>query len=250
MALYHPFPERCAVIRTQGPDGLYLQILETEGISDPHWADEPICSFQNVEVNVNSSFQIQFREEDDDICIYAVRHVNRLDEKFYYWYLPYSLLIHGERLPILDFQYKLWLPRAAHRHLNVDSIDNLRTLAHERAVEQCERINRVLEPVPPQPQTPPPSPPASAPRRSPTLAPRHSPIPNHVAQILIRHARTTIDTCPISLEPYDSCLDLSITSCFHIFKTEAIHRWMESNHDQCPVCRSRIENVIVEDLNN
>jgi SUMO ligase MMS21 Smc5/6 complex component len=106
----------------------------------------------------------------------------------------------------------------------------------------------VLDPVPPQPQTPPRSLSPSAPRQSPTA--RTQPIPNHVAQILIRHARTTVDTCPISLEPYDACLDLSITSCFHIFKTDAIQRWMETNHDLCPVCRSRIENVIVEDLNN
>jgi hypothetical protein len=243
-------PERFALLRSQGPDGLYLQILAAEGTLDPSWADEPICFFQDVEMNVNSSFQIQFRQQDEDICIYAVRHVNRIHEKFYYWYLPYSLLIHGERLPILDFQYKLWLPRPAHRHLNVDSIDNLRTLAHERSVEQCERINRILDPVPAEPQTPPRPPPPSALQTQPYSVPRQSPIPNHVAQILIRHARTTIDTCPISLESYDDCLDLSITSCFHIFKTEAIQRWIESNHDHCPVCRSRIENVIVEDLQN
>ncbi len=74
--------------------------------------------------------------------------------------------------------------------------------------------------------------------RSPTL-------PTPVGQVLLDYARKGSESCPIAATPFSECASLSVTSCFHIFETESLHRWRES-HTSCPVCRSEVVNVVSE----
>ena len=43
------------------------------------------------------------------------------------------------------------------------------------------------------------------------------------------------DTCPITMELL-SPITASVTSCYHVFDTEAIDHWL-TEHKTCPVCK-------------
>jgi hypothetical protein len=74
---------------------------------------------------------------------------------------------------------------------------------------------------------------------------RVPPIPKNVGDILLANARAGTDSCPIASTPFSECTNLCVTSCFHIFDTENLNRWRE-DHTSCPVCRTKIENVVSE----
>ena len=60
-------------------------------------------------------------------------------------------------------------------------------------------------------------------------------IPQHVVQRLIKYAAQNHECCPITLNPVVAETS-SITSCFHVFNTEAIQQCLQMNNT-CPVCR-------------
>ena len=59
-------------------------------------------------------------------------------------------------------------------------------------------------------------------------------IPQRIAWIVGQDAEAKGDTCPISLESL-SPITASVTSCYHVFKTEAIQTWFETSN-KCPMC--------------
>ena len=73
------------------------------------------------------------------------------------------------------------------------------------------------------------------------VAPPHRPrvflekIPKRIAWLIAEAAN---DTCPISTNPI-SPITASVTTCFHVFETEAINEWIARNpvNTPCPVCR-------------
>lgn len=69
------------------------------------------------------------------------------------------------------------------------------------------------------------------------------PIPELVGTLLIQHAQASDDSCPISAIPYSEIQTLSATSCFHVFDTASLEQWRRE-HNSCPVCRTRIVNVV------
>jgi len=75
------------------------------------------------------------------------------------------------------------------------------------------------------------SPPAPAP-------PPVKQIPQFVAEIMKRDAIAAKAVCAISL---DSIADISvsITSCFHIFHSDSLTRWLEKD-SSCPVCKAPV----------
>lgn len=75
------------------------------------------------------------------------------------------------------------------------------------------------------------------------------PLPKDVGTILLSHARKGADFCPIAAIPFAECEKLCVSSCFHIFDAASLTRWQET-HTSCPVCRSKIENVVVEEAQN
>jgi len=62
-----------------------------------------------------------------------------------------------------------------------------------------------------------------------------SPMPSHVARILLEHAEHDGVTCAITGEAITTAT-ASVTSCGHIFETTAIRTWL-STHTSCPECR-------------
>lgn len=86
------------------------------------------------------------------------------------------------------------------------------------------------------------SPVASAPRPPPPPTPRAPPA--FVAEALIRDARASAATCPVSMTPLSECAEVAITPCFHLFEAASIRSWMVS-HSACPVCKQNARNFIV-----
>jgi SUMO ligase MMS21 Smc5/6 complex component len=64
---------------------------------------------------------------------------------------------------------------------------------------------------------------------------RQQDIPQHVVQRLIKYAALNKELCPITFNTIATETS-SITSCFHVFDTEAIQHSLQMN-DTCPVCR-------------
>ncbi len=75
------------------------------------------------------------------------------------------------------------------------------------------------------------------------------PLPKDVGNLLLSNARKGTDLCPIAATPFSECESICVSSCFHIFDAASLARWQES-HTSCPVCRSKIENVVVEERQN
>lgn len=134
------------------------------------------------------------------------------------------------------------IPMFEPRHYNDDP--------HERWMQNSRRGSRVQTP-------PPPPPPVARIIEVPVervveriiVQQRVLPLPKDVGNLLLSNARKGADSCPIAATPFSECESLCVSSCFHIFDAASLARWQES-HTSCPVCRSKIENVVIEDRPN
>jgi hypothetical protein len=71
-------------------------------------------------------------------------------------------------------------------------------------------------------------------------APPPAPVaPRHVLEILKQDAISKGDSCPISFTPFAECGSITITSCFHLFETEALQTWLGTNR-LCPTCKQLV----------
>ena len=84
-------------------------------------------------------------------CYYSSSHSMRI-RKFKYWYTPYSFTRNGQRIPILEFQYKSWLPSGGIRipiaYNETHFMDTLNTINQERCadIHNAEQGNLVTPP--------------------------------------------------------------------------------------------------------
>jgi hypothetical protein len=79
-----------------------------------------------------------------------------------------------------------------------------------------------------------PAPPASA-------SPPTNQIPRFVAEIMKKEAIAKNDMCSISFESFAD-IPVSITSCFHLFDTNSINRWLQHDNS-CPLCKTPVNFV-------
>ena len=86
---------------------------------------------------------------------------------------------------------------------------------------------------------PAPAPPASAPAAS--ASPPANQIPRFVAEIMKKEAIAKNDMCSISFESFAD-IPVSITSCFHLFDTNSINRWLQHDNS-CPLCKTPVNFV-------
>jgi hypothetical protein len=68
-------------------------------------------------------------------------------------------------------------------------------------------------------------------------------LPKHVGDLILADARRGNQDCPIAAVSFRECSELTVTSCFHVFDCRSLGVWLEE-HNTCPVCRTRIVNVI------
>ena len=66
-------------------------------------------------------------------------------------------------------------------------------------------------------------------------------IPRFVAEIMKKEAISKNEACSISFESFAE-VPVSITSCFHLFQTESINLWLQTNNS-CPLCKAPVNRV-------
>lgn len=76
------------------------------------------------------------------------------------------------------------------------------------------------------------------------------PLPMRVAWILAEYASRQGETCSITLDEI-SPVTASVTTCFHVFDTNALDRWFQTN-TSCPICKQKTlatrAMVLIEDV--
>jgi hypothetical protein len=202
-----------------------------------------------------------------------------------WWFTPFYVRSEGlQRIPILEFQTRSWIPVGyapipiqanINEMLNVlgriqeDRLAMIRAredAASQRYVNhyrddyhQPRRYDDIRTP-PALPFlqrnlrrsiSPVPSPPVrvvevEVPVERVVVQNRALPLPKSVGTLLIKDARSGSDSCPIAATPFAECEKLSVSSCFHIFDAKSLARW-QADHTSCPVCRCKIENVVSEE---
>jgi len=66
-----------------------------------------------------------------------------------------------------------------------------------------------------------------------------SPIPAFVAELIKKDAINKKDACPISMNPFEECDNLMLTSCYHLFEYTSLRMWLKKN-TSCPLCNAAI----------
>lgn len=280
------FPEIFGIVRHQAYGGPRVQYLKAEfhrGLGPRNWYFTIRPLEDNHELLSTHNIHYQSNPEQYDVNIYKLKYMHpeiQQVQEVNYWYLPMESDSSEERVPFLDFQYRSWIPIGVSHELpdEYDILERIQYIQQRRLAEiqreenpssswnwshfrsSDNRDDRHIIPVdqlvgagvrrrPSRPQTPPPTPPTRIVERiveRVVTTFRASPLPKAVGDVLLANARRGTEACPISTTPFSECGRISITSCFHTFDFESLARWRES-HNNCPVCRSRIENVVSED---
>jgi hypothetical protein len=215
--------------KLQAYRGPCFQLLENTS------SDHRITALGNIHNYPEGTHNVVFSSEVSSDRLFRAK-INPEQSEFY-WYLPFKI----GGIPIIDFQYSSWLPRdykqiyprenaadifEAIRLLRFDNLDALKT-------EDNHRIQTLTLPVVQEPQ---PQPLTQTPPIQRVKETKETSVPKHVHEALLRDAKSGTESCPISMNTYSECKDLSMTSCFHIFDKDSIDHWLRSN-TTCPVCR-------------
>jgi hypothetical protein len=277
------FPEAFAILRTLSSRGPFWQILEVN-FHTYNGPNHVYCDFK-THGRFESCQQIDevILEEHHPISPKSVnfRFGNRDFREFTYYKVPIQLRIFDEVIPVINFNYKAWLPRPSHR-IPVDQREGVTMRYHEverlfgiYSRSQSNNQSSFFQDLPHRSPTPPrlsrsenPSPLSVASEEStlstyslpfgggpmefpplPPSPPSTSPVsrplvlPEHVGYLLIESAHVGQDSCPISQTPFRELQTLSATSCFHVFDHDSLNTWLSQNNI-CPVCRTGITNVV------
>lgn len=97
-----------------------------------------------------------------------------------------------------------------------------------RAPPSQPRPSAPLAPVTPQPVRP----------VSSVQAPTQYP-PAFVASAILKDAISKGETCSISLNSFEECETITLTSCYHLFDTASLKSWMATKKE-CPLCKKHI----------
>lgn len=96
-----------------------------------------------------------------------------------------------------------------------------------------------LYPPAPAPALAPPVPPSSA---NQVFANLPEPIPRRIAWLVAEDASKNGETCSITLDDI-SPITASVTTCFHVFNSDAIAKWLITN-PRCPMCKKRCQATV------
>ena len=274
------FPEKFAVIRTQSSRGPYYQFLQSSKhlsgyrVFTADWSSE-IRSIDHYMMHPPAPRRKTLRVWNDDATRLSSIH---------YMILPLEVYKRDRYYPVVLFDHNAWLPRPEHRVLlepwslreNIMNTVNtyshmLSTLEDDDEIENYNFSNLISRPsTPPRRSSSRPSstdshrslvtvvptadsqsirsvsPPALQAVRTSRVTTEALPIPQFVGNLLIQNARSGRESCPISTAPYTEIRSLSATSCFHVFETESIERWLVDN-TTCPVCRIHVRNIVTQE---
>ena len=107
---------------------------------------------------------------------------------------------------------------------------------------QCNTVS--TEPIFTQPMWTlyPPAPALAPPVPPHVIANLPDPIPRRIAWLVAEEASKNGETCSITLDDI-SPITASVTTCFHVFNSDAIAKWLITN-SQCPMCKKRCQATV------
>lgn len=265
------FPEMFAILRRHSTRGPFWQILRGS-ISNQLYQIEADETY--------SSADTYLQEYSRPFVVHEARF--RLDSGtqslIKFWYLPIMLIAFEQEVPVLDFEYKSWLPRP-HNKIPVTNIQEV-SLRYKTAYNKFQNYTHSLtisdfSSLPLRPPTPPRQRIAQDSdddsvsnastesvltiyqNESAFLVQHHDEfqykekplrLPETVGSLLLEKAWNGDECCPISAVPFKEIDSLSVTSCFHIFDTKSLRLWQVTKNE-CPVCRCSITNVVTQEKN-
>ena len=150
-----------------------------------------------------------------------LQKMNVGNETLYLWRTCFTVEYGNVCIPILDSDKRYMIPGDYDYKIASGMLNSVDYLTHQSQIRNS--IMNIIG--------------AEAPRE----LPPPSKIPNFVTHALKRDAIQANYTCPITLEEIKD-INVSITSCFHLFSTSGIRQSLEKNSN-CPVCRERVQFV-------
>ena len=152
-----------------------------------------------------------------------LQKMNVGNETLYLWRTGFTVEYGGAYIPILDTDKRYMIPGDYDYKIGSGMLNAIDYLSHQSQIRRS--VMNIIGV-----QTPRPSPPTSP-----------SKIPSFVTNALKRDAIQANYTCPITLEEIKD-INVSITSCFHLFSTSGISQSLKTNSN-CPVCREKVQFV-------
>lgn len=138
-----------------------------------------------------------------------------------YWFHQEYFLYNNERIPVVNFDSKDFLPMRYYPVKPSNQNENQLTILYDmyRRVlsRQQERIQNYV----------------NAPAEIKSL------IPAYVVDLIIQDRLQKKESCPITLTEFTDASRMAVTSCYHCFDTEALKQWVKTK-DVCPVCRAKL----------
>jgi len=273
------FPEHFAILRTLSSRGPSWQLFQSKYICSGLRPSE--CFYKIIPYTRAGIDEVIYSEDQSWTTQKSVSLRTQDGELLVqkYCILPMILYIGNSEFPIVEFEYKAWLPKPSSRSPVSNHIRVLQ--AYNDCMRRIHRVDRRLfDDLPRRPPTPPhfsrpvspistvsddahsvisifpgyhsldfPALPPSPVSISPPVSSKPLPIPELVGMLLIQNAKTSEDACPISTIPFKELTSLTATSCFHVFDTESIQTWLKQ-HRECPICRNSVSNFITKELKN
>ena len=173
---------------------------------------------------------------------YTLQKVRCGLEDIYVWRLPWTVYYAptGSWIPFLDTTDNTRVPGEFFFTPLVDPPAFHRGRKEKQfAIRTSIYQNLALEYVPPTEYAA-----VQAPIPSAPPAPRPPTVPPFVASIMKNSAIANKEKCPITMEVFTDKMSISITSCFHLFETECVNKWLEKN-TVCPFCRADLHSCEV-----
>jgi len=138
-----------------------------------------------------------------------------------YWFQTEYFIYKNERIPVINFDSKDFLPLRYYpvkpNNHNDDKLTMLYNMYKRVLSTQLERIqNHVNAP-----------------------AEIKSIIPAYVVDLIIQDRLQKKESCPITLTEFTDASRMAVTSCYHCFDMEALKQWVKTK-DVCPVCRAKL----------
>jgi hypothetical protein len=69
-------------------------------------------------------------------------------------------------------------------------------------------------------------------------------VPKFITELVRKEAIAKKESCPISMIPFEDCESTTLTSCYHLYETTGLNRWLENNVS-CPMCKQMISSTSV-----
>ena len=140
MPVIENFPPIFAVIRTQAIPRPCLQILQAEPIYGnfyriTNFPGNPY-SFRNMDLERMENYQL-------DPTIFTLKYVvdgHRDVREVKFWSLPYSIRDRNQARPVLEFQYRSWLPD---QYDPIPISRNINGVLHVHSLIEAERLQEI-----------------------------------------------------------------------------------------------------------